>query len=86
METIKESNCNILLKMDLLLTDYTLSQGNNHDQEIFINLLDKYVIQLDSPTITTLFIKLTSTNNDQEKDLYIQILTDTLEDLKKVVM
>lgn len=72
--------------MDLLLTDYTLSQGNNHDQEIFINLLDKYVIQLDNPTITTLFIKLTSTNNDQEKDLYIQILTDTLEDLKKVVM
>lgn len=53
METIKESNCNILLKMDLLLTDYTLLQGNNHDQE---------------------------------KDLYIQILTDTLEDLKKVVM
>ena len=72
--------------MDLLLTDYTLSQGDNHDQEIFINLLDKYVIQLDNPTITTLFIKLTSTNNDQEKDLYIQILTDTLEDLKKVVM
>ena len=86
MEIIKESNCNILLKMDLLLTDYTLSQGNNHDQEIFINLLDKYVIQLDNPTITTLFIKLTSTNNDQKKDLYIQILTDTLEDLKKVVM
>lgn len=86
METIKESYCNILLKMDLLLTDYTLSQGNNHDQDIFINLLDKYVIQLDNPTITTLFIKLTSTNNDQEKDLYIQILIDTLEDLKKVVM
>lgn len=86
METIKESYCNILLKMDLLLTDYTLSQGNNHDQEIFINLLDKYVIQLDNPTITTLFIKLTSTNNDQKKDLYIQILTDILEDLKKVVM
>lgn len=86
METIKESYCNILLKIDLLLTDYTLSQGNNHDQGIFINLLDKYVIQLDNPTITTLFIKLTSINNDQEKDLYIQILIDTLEDLKKVVM
>ena len=70
---------NDILKANLLLSDYTLAYGNEEDQKIFLELLDRYVMSLDDPTITALFIKLTSTDNDEERDLYTQILADTIE-------
>lgn len=76
---------NDILKANLLLSDYTLAYGNEEDQKVFLELLDRYVISLDDPTITALFIKLTSTDNDEERELYTQILADTLEDRVKEV-
>lgn len=76
---------NDILKANLLLSDYTLAYGNEEDQNVFLELLDRYVISLDDPTITALFIKLTSTDNDEERELYTQILADTLEDRVKEV-
>lgn len=70
---------NDILKAYLLLSDYTLAYGNEEDQKIFLELLDRYVMSLDDPTITALFIKLNSTDNDEERDLYTQILADTIE-------
>lgn len=76
---------NDILKANLLLSDYTLAYGNDEDQKVFLELLDRYVMSLDDPTITALFIKLTSTDNDEERELYTQILADTLEDRVKEV-
>lgn len=82
---MKENYVNDLLKADLILTDYILAYGNEEDQKVFIDLLDKYVMRLEDPTITALFIKLTSADKDEERELYTQILVDTLEDRKKEV-
>lgn len=70
---------NDILKANLLLSDYTLAYGNEEDQRVFLELLDRYVVSLDDPTISALFIKVTSTDNDEERELYTQILADTLE-------
>lgn len=70
---------NDILKANLLSSDYTLAYGNEEDQKVFLELLDRYVMSLGNPTITALFIKMTSTDNDEERELYTQILTDTLE-------
>ena len=70
---------NDILKANLLLSDYTLAYENEEDQKVFLELLDRYVVSLDDPTITALFIKLTSTDSDEERELYTQILDDTLE-------
>ncbi len=70
---------NDILKANLLLSDYTLAYGNEEDQRVFLELLDRYVVSLDDPTISALFIKLTSNDNDEERELYTQILADTLE-------
>lgn len=70
---------NDVLKANVLLSNYTLAYGNEEDQKVFLELLDRYVVSLDDPTITALFIKLTSTDNDKERELYTQILADTLE-------
>lgn len=80
-----ENYANDLLKADLILSDYTLADGDDENRKVFLELLDRYVMRLEDPTITTLFIKLTSTNNDEERELYTQILVDTLEDRKKEV-
>ena len=77
---------NDILKAELILSDYTLADGDEEEQKIYLDLLDKYVMRLDDPTITTLFIKLTSTNKEDERELYTQILVDTLEDKKKEVL
>lgn len=70
---------NDILKANLLLSDYTLAYGNEEYQRVFLELLDRYVVSLDDPTISALFIKVTSTDNDEERELYTQILADTLE-------
>lgn len=82
---MKENYVNDLLKADLILTDYTLANGNEEDQKIFLELLDKYIMRLEDPTITALFIKLTSVDKDEERELYTQILVDILEDRKMEV-
>lgn len=74
-----------LMKADLILSDYTLASGDKESQKVFIDLLDKYVMRLEDPTITTLFIKLTAADKDEERELYTQILFDILEDRKKEV-
>lgn len=61
------------------MSDYTLAYGNEEYQRVFLELLDRYVVSLDDPTISALFIKVTSTDNDEERELYTQILADTLE-------
>lgn len=76
---------NDLLKADLILSDYTLADGDEEARKVFIDLLDKYVMRLEDPTINALFIKLTSSDKDDEKELYTQILVDILEDRKKEV-
>ncbi|MDY5279250.1 hypothetical protein [Sharpea porci] len=70
---------NDILKANLLLSDYTLAYGNEEDQRVFLELLDRYVVSLDDPTISALFVKLTSNDNDEVRELYAQILADTLE-------
>lgn len=74
-----------LMKADLILSDYTLANGDEEAQKVFIDLLDKYVMRLEDPTINALFIKLTSTDKDNERELYTQIIVDILEDRKKEV-
>lgn len=61
---------NDILKANLLSSDYTLAYGNEEDQKVFLELLDRYVMSLGNPTITALFIKMTSTDNDEERALY----------------
>lgn len=75
-----ENYVNDLFKANLILSDYTLANGNKESQKIFIDLLDKYVMRLNDPTITAVFIKLTSTKSEEERDVYIQILMDIFED------
>ena len=82
----KENYENDILKADLLLSDYTLAEGDAEEQKIYIDLLDKYVMRLEDPTITALFINLTSTNKEDEREIYTQILVDTLEDKKREVL
>lgn len=82
---MKENYVNDLLKADLILSDYTLAYGDEEARKVFIDLLDKYVMRLDDPTINALFIKLTSTDKDDERELYTQIIVDILEDRKKEV-
>lgn len=74
-----------LMKTDLILSDYALASGDKESQKVFIDLLDKYVMRLEDPTITALFIKLTAADKDEERELYTQILFDILEDRKKEV-
>lgn len=69
-----------ILKSDLLLSDYTLTTDPN-EKEIFLELLHKYLELLNNSTLNLLYFKICDSSKE-EKDIYIEILIDTLSDLK----
>ena len=71
-----------LLKADLILSDYTLLT-DAEEKRILLNLLDRYIGEIDDPKISLIFNRMTTTENANEKDLYIEILTDIFSDFKR---
>lgn len=72
---------NDILKADLMLSDYTIAT-DPEEKKIYLSLLDRYVTRLQEPVITAVFNRLATVNNEHERNIYIEILTDILADYK----
>ena len=73
-----------ILKADLILSDYTLA-SDPEEKKIYLNLLDRYVAALEDPIVSLYFVSMSSSENNDEKELYVEILMDILSDLKNSI-
>ena len=71
-----------VLKAELLLSDYAIAT-DPEEKRVYLDLLDRYVSNLDIFTVRTIFDRMATVKNYEENDLYVQILTDVLSDLRK---
>ncbi len=69
-------------KCDLLLSDYTLVD-TPEEKSAILGLMDNYIAKIDDEQIRFLFSRLAGTNNADEKELYTEILMDTLADRRE---
>ena len=69
-----------VLKVERLISDYTLTE-NPKEKEIFFELSGNYIYNLSRPDITLIYQKICD-SSENEKDLYIEILIDLIENLK----
>lgn len=69
-----------VLKADLLLSDYTLVT-DPEDKETTLELLGRYIYDMDDNKAVYLYAKICD-SCQEEKDLYVEILTDHLQKSK----
>ena len=69
-----------VLKADLLLSDYTLVT-DPEDKETTLELLGRYIYDMDDNNAVYLYSKICD-SCQEEKDLYVEILTDYLQKSK----
>lgn len=67
------------IKANLILSDYTLAT-DKEEKNIYLNLLERYIMALDDPTITLYYTKVVDSVDNKEKEIYIEILMDLLGD------
>lgn len=72
------------LKADLILSDYTFAT-DPEEKKIYLDLLDRYVMILEDPAVTLYYTKIAGATNADEKEIYIEILVDLLEDRKSKI-
>lgn len=70
-----------LLKAELVLSDYTLAT-DPEERKIHLAMLDRYIMTLDDPTLSLYFVRFTTTSDETEKDLYIEILMELFAERK----
>lgn len=72
------------LKANLILSDYALAT-DPEEKKIYLDLLDRYVMILEDPAVTLYYTKIAGATNTDEKEIYIEILVDLLEDRKSKI-
>ncbi len=73
-----------VLKVDLLLSDYTLVT-DSEDKEVTLELLGRYIYDMDDNKAVYLYSKICD-SSQEEKDLYVEILMDYLEKCKSNIL
>ena len=76
---------NDILKADLMLSDYTLAT-DPEEKKIYLDLLDRYIVKLDEADLTAIYRRMATVTNDAERNIYVEILVDLLDDRKREIL
>ncbi|MBQ0000820.1 MAG: hypothetical protein KBT01_04685 [Clostridiales bacterium] len=76
------NNERTISKASLVLSDYTLAT-DPEDRKAFLSILDRYIVSIEDLRVKNIFERMTTTKDDTERDLYIEILGELLEDLNR---
>ena len=77
MEKTRDLLMSTILKIERLISDYTLT-NSNEEKDIFLTICERYIEILDNPEISLIYEMLCG-SADHEKEEYILILMDLID-------